>query len=110
MYDNFDKALVNALSDRKTPFGVKEQGLLIVTARRAAADNRIKAMNEAMLGAFNFAKIHECASIRYHEDAEAIEQDNMPIHHPVTHYFSIAQAYRHDDKDRISCDTKMQVA
>jgi len=100
MFEDFDKALAKALSSEKTPFGYQERGLLIATARRAAADNRIKAQNEAALGQFHFAKIHEAASIRYHEDAETLAKQGLPVHQSLTHYFSIAKAYRTDDQDR----------
>jgi len=100
MYGKFDRALAKALSNKVTPFGIRERGLLIATARRAAADNRIKALNEAALSEFQFAKIHECASIRYHEDAEALANDEMPKHQSISHYFSIAQAYKIDDRER----------
>jgi len=100
MYQKFDSALAMALSPRETPFGYQERGLLIATARRAAADNRIKALNEAALGQFHFAKIHESASLRYHEDAEALAKNGLPSHQTVAHYFSIAEAYRADDHER----------
>ncbi len=100
MYEKFDNALTRALSSEHTPFGIQERGLLIATARRAAADNRIKALNEAALGEFHFAKIHEAASIRYHEDAEALAKNKLPTNQSVGHYFAIAEAYRSDDEDR----------
>jgi len=100
MYQKFDDALARAFSSEETPFGTQERGLLIATARRAAADNRVKALNEASLGEFHFAKIHEAASIRYHEDAEVMAQNGRPIHQSVAHYFSIAEAYRVDDRER----------
>ncbi len=102
MYEKFNKALAKALSTEPTPFGIQERGLLIATARRAASDNRIKAMNEAALGEFHFAKMHESASIRYHEDAEALANNELPKHQSVTHYFSIAETYRIDDQERES--------
>lgn len=100
MLDQFDKALAKALSADDTPFGYQERGLLIATARRAAADNRIKALNEAALGQFHFAKIHEAASIRYHEDAETLAKQGLPLHQSLAHYFSIAKTYRIDDQNR----------
>ena len=112
MYQKFDSALAKALSSEETPFGVQERGLLIATARRAAADNRIKALNEAALGQFHFAKIHESASIRYHEDAEALAKNGLPTHQSIAHYFSIAEAYRADDSERANAnqDFRKQVA
>lgn len=104
MYQKFDTALAKALSSEETPFGIQERGLLIATARRAAADNRIKALNEASLGQFHFAKIHESASIRYHEDAEALKRHELPKHQSIAHYFSIADAYRSDDHERTSAN------
>jgi len=100
MYHSFDNALAIALSSEETPFGIQERGALIATARRAAADNRIKALNEAALGQFHFAKIHEAASLRYHADAEALARDGLPTFQSVAHYHSIAKAYRTDDLDR----------
>ena len=104
MYEKFDNALARALSSEDTSFGIQERGLLIATARRAAADNRIKALNEAALGQFHFAKIHETASLRYHEDAEALARNGLPTHQTVAHYFSIAEAYRSDDRERGSAN------
>ena len=98
MFQKFDEALTKALASEDTPFGTQERGLLIATARRAAADNRIKAMNEAALGQFRFAKIHEAASLRYHEDAEALVKGELPLRQSLAHYFSIAQTYRTDDR------------
>jgi len=100
MYQKFDDALKKAISSANTPFGIRERGLLIATARRASTDNRVKALNEATLGEFHFAKIHETASIRYHEDAEALANDELPKHQSISHYFSIAQAYKIDDRER----------
>ncbi len=99
MYDKFDKALKKVLSSEITPYGIEEKGLLVATARRAAAENRIKALNEAMLGEFKFAKIHETASIRYHKDAEALAEGRQPVHHSICHFFLIAKAYSADDRD-----------
>jgi len=104
MSHQFDKALKKALSSEQTPFGIQERSVLIATARRAAADNRIKAMNEAMLGQFHFAKIHEAASLRYHEDAERLAKNVLPTHQSVAHYTSIAKAYRTDECDRMSVE------
>ena len=59
-----------------------------------------KALNEAMLGAFQFAKIHEAASQRYHQDAELLAKGGLPVHQSVSHYFSIAEAYRSDDREK----------
>ena len=104
MYQKFDSALTKALSAERTPYGIQERGLLIATARRAAADNRIKALNEAALGQFHFAKIHESASLRYHEDAEALTRNGLPKHQSLAHYLSIADAYRTDDDERTSAN------
>jgi len=100
MSQKFDTALAKALSSEGTPFGIQERSVLIATARRAASDNRIKALNEAALGQFHFAKAHETASLLYHEDAEALAKSGLPAHQTVAHYFSIAKAYRSDDGDR----------
>ena len=104
IYEKYDNALARAFSAEDTPFGIQERGLLIATARRAAADNRIKALNEAALGQFHFAKVHESASLRYHEDAEALAKSGLPTHQTVAHYFSIAEAYRTDDRERASAN------
>ncbi len=101
MSQKFDTALAKALSSEGTPFGIQERSVLIATARRAASDNRIKALNEAALGQFHFAKIHEAASLRYHEDAETISKDRLPTHQSLAHYFSIARSYRIDERERI---------
>jgi len=105
MSQTFDRALGRALSCEATPFGIQARRLLIVVARRAAADNRIKAMNEAMLGQFHFAKIHEAASLRYHEDAETMAEGAMPKHQPVAHYSSIATAYRTHQRAQAQTET-----
>jgi len=70
------------------------------TAQYAAADNNAKAQEEARIGAFHFAKIHETASISYADDAKAMTGNNKPIHHTLHHYFEMAKAYRHLDRTR----------
>lgn len=100
MYTAFDNALTRAFSNEHTPFGAGHCGLAIAVARQAASDNRIKALNEASLGEFKFAKIHEWASIRFHEDAEAMQKHAQPIHHSMAYYLGIAARAKPDDTSR----------
>jgi len=100
MFHKFDAVLAKALSSEKTLYGIRDRELLIATARRAAVDNRVKALNEVSLGAFHFAKIHEIASIHYDEDAEALAKNQKPPHLSIVHYFAIADGYRNKDQGR----------
>jgi hypothetical protein len=100
MYRRFDTALKQALTDEFSLYGVSDRSLATATARRAASENRVKAMNEATLGKAAFAYIHDTASTRYHQDAELMASGNAPRHHTISYYLSIAKRYRKSDTDR----------
>lgn len=97
MYHRFDMALQSALESESSLFGVSERSIAVATARRAASENRVKAMNEATLGKVAFAAIHDTASTRFHEDAERMSHGLSPVHHAISFYLSTAKAYRKAD-------------
>lgn len=100
MHRRFDTALKQALATEFSLYGVSDQSLATATARRAAAENRVKAMNEATLGKAGFAIIHDTASTRYHQDAELMAGGNAPQHHKISFYLNAARQYRKSDTDR----------
>ena len=97
MFRDFDSALKQALASEFSLFGDSERSQATVTARRASAENRVKAMNEATIGKVGFARIHDTASTRYHEDAEAMARGQSPIYHGIAFYLSMAETYRKFD-------------
>jgi len=98
MFRNFDSALSQALSSEFSMFGESDRSLATAAARRASAENHVKAMNEATLGKVGFAMIHDTASTRFHNDAEAMTRGHSPTHHSVSFYLSLAKTYRKSDK------------
>lgn len=99
MYRRFDTALKQALSNEFSLYGQSDRSLATATARRASAENRVKAMNEATLGKSGFALIHDTASTRYHEDSELMATGKAPLHHPISFYLTTAEHYRKTDAD-----------
>ncbi len=99
MYARFDTALRQALRSEFALFGVSDRSVATAAARRAAVDNRVKAMNEATLGNVSFAYMHDTASTRFHEDCELMASGRPPRHHSVGYYLKTATAYRHADTD-----------
>ena len=97
MYRSFDTALTTALNTEFSQYGTSDRSTATAAARRASADNHVKAMNEATLGKVGFAAIHDTASRRYHEDAELMLAGKSPRHHPISFYLSTSQAYRKAD-------------
>jgi len=100
MYRRFDTALKKALTNEFSLYGVSDRSLATAAARRAAAENRVKAMNEATLGKAGFAFIHDTASTRYHEDAELMAAGCAPRHHAISFYLNASEHYRKADTDR----------
>jgi len=97
MFREFDSALTQALRSESSLFGESERSVAARTARRASSENRVKAMNEATLGKVGFARIHDTASTRYHEDAELMTAGRSPTHHAVSFYLSMAEIYQKSD-------------
>jgi len=99
MYRRFDQALRAALTTEFLLYGGSERCVALATARRASAENRVKAMNEATLGKTGFAAIHDTASSRYHEDAERMASGEAPVHHAISFYLKTAEYYRKMDSN-----------
>ena len=97
MFQTFDTALARALTSEHALFGAPDRRVATATARRAAAENRVKALNEATLGKAGFAAIHDTASTRYHEHAELMALGQPPVHHAISFYLSTAETYRKAD-------------
>jgi hypothetical protein len=97
MYHSFDAALTQALNSEFSLFGTSDRSVATVAARRASAENHVKAMNEATLGKHGFALIHDTASGRYHEDAELMAAGKPPVHHALGFYLKTAEAHRKAD-------------
>jgi len=97
MFDRFDTVITQALTSEHSLYGLSDRSIATAAARRAAAENRVKALNEATLGKVGFAAIHETASGRFHEDAEAMARGEPPVHHSVGFYLSTAETYRKAD-------------
>ena len=100
MYRRFDSALAIAIAHDHSLYGISERSKAVAAARRAAAENREKALKESGLGLPGFATLMETASTRYHEDAEAMTHGRPPMHHPVSYYLKIADSYRRADARR----------
>lgn len=98
MFQRFDNAIAKALSSESAQYGASERSIAMAAARRSASENRVKALNEATLGKVGFARMHDTASTRFHEDAEAMAQGQPSIHHPISFYLSTAAAYRKADR------------
>lgn len=98
MYHRFDSALADALTSEFSLYGHSDRSIATAAARRASAENHVKAMNEATLGKAGFAVIHDTASTRYHEDAEAMAVGKAPTHHPLSFYLKTADLYRKADR------------
>ena len=101
MYRRFDSALAIALAHDHSLYGVTERSRAVAAARRAAAENREKALKESGLGLPGFATLMETASTRYHEDAEAMTHGRPPLNHPVSYYLKISDSYRRADARRL---------
>ena len=99
MYHRFDNAIATALSTEHSQYGASERSIAMSAARRAAAENRVKALNEATLGKVGFAQMHETASARFHEDAEAMAHGQPPTHHAISFYLTTAATYRKADAE-----------
>jgi len=97
MFHRFDTAITQALTSEHSLYGHSDRSIATATARRAAAENRVKALNEATLGKVAFAAIHDTASGRFHEDAEAMSQGQPPVHHAVSFYLSMAETFKKVD-------------
>lgn len=104
MFRDFDSALTQALNSEFSLFGESERSRAAATARRASAENRVKAMNEATIGKVGFARMHDTASTRYHEDSEAMARGQSPTHHGINFYLSMAEKYRKSDKAKHIAD------
>jgi len=98
MYHRFDSALADAFSSELSLYGTSERSIATNAARRAAAENRVKAMNEATLGKAGFAVIHDTASTRYHEDAKLLSTGKAPRHHPISFYLKMAETFRNGER------------
>lgn len=97
MFDRFDTAIAKALSSEHSLYGKSDRSVATASARRASAENRVKAMNEATLGKVSFAALHDTASDRFHTDAELMAQGQPPQHHAVSFYLSMAQTFKTSD-------------
>ena len=77
-------------------FSSDEFSNALFAASQAANDNNAKAMNEASKGMFQFAQIHNAASLRFRDDAEAMSRGEHPTHHPIEFYLDLSKIYREE--------------